>query len=93
MEETGLFVKVLGITAVLERVYRDAAENIPYHYVLIDFACDYIAGEVTPASDITAAQFVSREKLQDIPLASLTSQVIERAWEQKQTGAFLPLII
>ena len=93
MEETGLFVKVLGITAVLERVYRDAEENIPYHYVLIDFACDYVSGEVTPASDITAAQFVSREKLKDISLASFTSQVIERAWEQKETGAFLPIII
>jgi ADP-ribose pyrophosphatase YjhB (NUDIX family) len=92
LEETGLTVKVLGITAVLERIYRDAEENIPYHYVLIDFACDYISGKVTPASDITAAQFVPLDELAGFPLASFTAQVIQRAWEQKQQGSYVPLL-
>jgi len=92
-EETGLTVKLLGITAVLERIYRDGDENVPYHYVLIDFACDYLSGELTSASDITAARFVSLDNLQDLPLASFTTQVILRAQEQKATGTFLPMII
>ncbi len=93
LEETGLTVEVLGITAVLERIYRDAEDNIPYHYVLIDFACDYLSGEVTPASDITAARFVSLDKLADFALAGLTDEIIRRALEQKKTGAFLPIIV
>jgi ADP-ribose pyrophosphatase YjhB (NUDIX family) len=92
-EETGLAVKVLGITAVLERIYRDGNDNIPYHYVLIDFACDYLAGDLTPASDITAARFVSLNDLPDLPLASFTTQVILRAREQKKDRAFLPIIV
>ena len=92
-EETGLTVKVLGVTAVLERIYHDAENNIPYHYVLIDFACDYVSGELEPASDVTAARFVALDGLPGLALASLTTQVIQRAFEQKQTGAFLPLII
>jgi ADP-ribose pyrophosphatase YjhB (NUDIX family) len=92
LEETGLTVKVLGITAVLERIYRDAEENIPYHYVLIDFACDFISGKVTPASDITAAQFVPLDELAGFPLASFTAQVIQQAWEQKQQGSYVPLL-
>jgi 8-oxo-dGTP diphosphatase len=91
-EETGLTVKVLGITAVLERIYHDADHNIPYHYVLIDFACDYVSGELAPASDVTAARFVAVDGLPGLAPASLTTQVIQRALEQKQTGAFLPLI-
>lgn len=91
-EETGLTIKVLGITAVLERIYRDAENNIPYHYVLIDFACDYVSGELKPASDISSAQFVALGKLKDFPLASFTTQVIQRAYEQRQKGAFLPII-
>ncbi len=91
-EETGLAVRVLGITAVLERIYRDDADKIPYHYVLIDFACEYLGGEVRPASDITAARFVALDHLTTLPLASWTAEVIRRAWEQKRKGAFLGLI-
>ncbi len=91
-EETGLTVRVLGITAVLDRIYRDDDDNIPYHYVLIDFACEYISGEVKASSDVTAARFVSSDMLTDFPLASYTTQVIRRARDQKEKGAFLPLM-
>jgi 8-oxo-dGTP diphosphatase len=91
-EETGLVVTILGITAVLERIYRDDADRVPYHYVLIDFACEYVSGEVTPASDVTAARFVSLASLNDLPLPSFTVQVIRRARDQKKNGTFLPVI-
>jgi 8-oxo-dGTP diphosphatase len=93
MEETGLTVKILGLTAVLDRIFRDGAGSIPYHYVLIDFACDYISGELTPASDITAARFVPVSGLSAVALAFHTAQVILRARDQRAEGAFLPLII
>jgi 8-oxo-dGTP diphosphatase len=91
-EETGLAVEVLGITAVLERIFRDDNDNIPYHYVLVDFACKYLSGELTPASDITAARFVPLERLEDFTSVSFTHEVILRAREQKEKGAFLPII-
>jgi 8-oxo-dGTP diphosphatase len=91
-EETGLVVRILGVSAVLERIYRDDDDNIPYHYVLIDFACEYLAGEARPASDVTAARFVSLDGLEDFPLASHTARVIRRAWEQREQGSFLQLI-
>ena len=91
LEETGLTVKVLGITAVLERIYLDSQDRIPFHYVLIDFACEYLTGEVCPASDITAARFVPLNDLPALKLPQFTARVIYRAWEQKNTGSFLPL--
>jgi 8-oxo-dGTP diphosphatase len=91
-EETGLAVKVLGITAVLERIYRDEADRVPYHYVLVDFACEYVSGEVTPASDATDARFVSLDRLNDLPLPSFTAQIIQRARIQQENGTFLPVI-
>ncbi len=91
-EETGLTVRILGVSAVLERIYRDDDHRIPYHYVLIDFACEYLAGEVRPASDITAVRFVSLSGLDGFPLASHTAGVIRRAREQRDNGAFLQLI-
>lgn len=91
-EETGLAVKILGITAVLERIYHDPNGGIPYHYVLVDFLCDYVSGDLTPASDITAARFVPLNSLPQFDLPPYTAAVIRRAWEQKQQGTFLPTI-
>jgi 8-oxo-dGTP diphosphatase len=91
-EETGLAVRILGVSAVLERIYRDDDHRIPYHYVLIDFACEFLSGEVRPLSDITAARFVSLADLDGFPLASHTARVIRRAWEQREQGSFLQLI-
>jgi 8-oxo-dGTP diphosphatase len=91
-EETGLRVAILGVAAVLERIYRDEEGGIPYHYVLVDFLCDWAGGEPAPGSDITAARFVSPADLPQYDLPALTAQVIRRAREQKRRGSFLPLM-
>jgi len=91
LEETGLTVAIRGIAAVLERIYRDDAGGIPYHYVLVDFLCDYIGGDITAASDINAAHFFPVNDLPRDHLPPFTAQVIRRAWDQRQRGGFLPL--
>jgi 8-oxo-dGTP diphosphatase len=91
-EETGITVRLLGLAAVLERIFPDDAGRVAYHYVLIDFVCEYLAGELSPASDITAAEFVAFPDLDRFDLPRFTLDVIHRAWEQKQHRTFLPLI-
>ena len=91
-EETGLTVRLLGLAAVLERIFPDDAGKIAYHYVLIDFVCEYLEGEPRPSSDITAAQFVALLDLDRFDLPRFTLDVIQRAWEMRQQGTFLPLV-
>jgi len=91
-EETGLTVRVLGIAAVLERIFPDPDGRIAYHYVLVDYLCDYLEGDLTPGSDITAACFAPLSALASFDLPQFTLEVIRRAWDQKQTGGCLPLI-
>ena len=90
-EETGLTVTLLGIAAVLERIFPDPDGAIAYHYVLVDYLCDYLGGELNPGSDITAARFVDLSDLAGFDLPQFTADVIRRAWEQKQQGTCLPL--
>ena len=90
-EETGLRVRILGIAAVLERLFPDAAGKIAYHYVLIDYLCDYLEGELKPGSDITAARFAALADLDRFDLPQFTLKVIRRAWEQFRQGTYLPL--
>ena len=91
-EETGLTVNLRGITAVAERIFPDPDGRIAYHYVLVDYLCDYLAGELTPGSDITAARFVPLSDLPGFDLPPSTADVIRRAWDQKQQGTCLPLM-
>ncbi|HZE20433.1 MAG TPA: NUDIX hydrolase [Desulfobaccales bacterium] len=91
-EETGLTVTLRGISAVLERIFPDPDGRIAYHYVLVDFLCDYAEGELTPGSDITAARFIPLGEVAGFELAPATAEVIRRAWEQKQRGTCLPLV-
>jgi ADP-ribose pyrophosphatase YjhB (NUDIX family) len=91
-EEAGITVEVLGITAVLDRIYRDPQGGVPYHYVLVDFLCDYGDGELRPGSDITGARFIPLSELDRFELPAFTARVIRRAWEQKRQGEALPLI-
>jgi 8-oxo-dGTP diphosphatase len=91
-EETGLTVTLRGIAAVLERIFPDPDGRIAYHYVLVDFLCDYVQGELTPGSDITAARFVPLAEVSGFDLASATAEVIRRAWDQKQQGTCLPYL-
>jgi 8-oxo-dGTP diphosphatase len=90
-EETGLTVTLLGIAAVAERIFPDPDGRIAYHYVLVDYLCDYLGGELSPGSDITAARFVDLSDLPGFDLPQFTADVIRRAWEQKQQGSCLPL--
>ncbi len=90
-EETGLTVNLLGIAAVAERIFPDPDGNVAYHYVLVDYLCDYEAGELTVGSDITAARFVPLAELPGFDLPQFTAGVIRRAWDQKRQGSWLPL--
>ena len=82
---------LLGIAAVAERIFPDPDGRIAYHYVLVDYLCDYLGGELSPGSDITAARFVDLSELAGFDLPEFTADVILRAWEQKQQGTCLPL--
>ena len=91
-EETGLTVTLLGISAVAERIFPDPDGAIAYHYVLVDYLCDYLGGELSPGSDITAARFVPLSDLPDFDLPQFTADVIRQAREQRRQGSFLPLL-
>jgi 8-oxo-dGTP diphosphatase len=91
-EETGVTVKIIGLTAVLQRIYYDRVGHIPYHYILVDYLCEYESGDVSAKSDVSEAQFVPLKEVSTFDLTAHTDEVIKRAWQQKQQGTFLPLV-
>jgi len=58
-EETCLDVRVGPVVDVLDRITRDAAGRVEYHYVIVDYLCATTSGTLTCASDAADARWVS----------------------------------
>lgn len=75
-EETGLTVGVEEMLGVYERVIRDDEGRIRYHYVLIDFLCRPVAGELKAGSDAAEVAWFSRDELPALKLAYDANDVV-----------------
>ena len=73
LEETGLEVEPLRMIEVLDGIHRDSHNQVAYHYVLIDFACEVLGGVLCCGSDALEARWVSSRDLpaEDLDEASL----------------------
>ena len=75
-EETGLVVEVGEMLGVYERVIRSEDARVRYHYVLIDFLCRAVGGELKAGSDAAEAGWFSREELPALKLAFDANDVV-----------------
>ena len=85
-EETGLEIQPLGVLEIFERIMRDAEGAAEYHYVLIDFLCASLGGDLCCGSDAADACWVARGELATYGLAQITVSVIEKAFEMRDAS-------
>jgi len=81
-EETGLIVEPGELLGVFDRVLRDPEQCVQYHYVLIDFLCKALGGELRAASDAAEVRWFTREELPALNLAEDTHAVILKGFEK-----------
>jgi ADP-ribose pyrophosphatase YjhB (NUDIX family) len=79
-EETGLVVEPGELLGVFDRILRDPDHRVQYHYVLIDFLCRKVGGELVAASDAAEVRFFTREELPTLHLAEDTFDVIQKGF-------------
>jgi 8-oxo-dGTP diphosphatase len=75
-EETGLAVEAGEMLGVYERVIRSDDGQVRYHYVLIDFLCHPISGEVKAGSDAADVGWFRSEELPALKLTRDTTDVV-----------------
>ena len=85
-EETGLTVEPGELLGVYDRVLRDADERVQYHYVLIDYLCRRVAGDLVAASDAAEVRWFAREELPGLNLAEDTLEVIRKGFAKLEIG-------
>jgi 8-oxo-dGTP diphosphatase len=75
-EETGLIVETSEMLGVYERVIRDDEGRVRYHYVLLDFLCRVIGGDLKAASDAADVRWFTRDELPALKLAYDANDVV-----------------
>jgi 8-oxo-dGTP diphosphatase len=79
-EETGLTVDPGELLGVYDRILRNPEKRVQYHYVLIDFLCRRVAGDLAAASDAAEVRWFTREELPVLNLAEDTQDVIRKGF-------------
>jgi 8-oxo-dGTP diphosphatase len=83
-EETGLDIDVGEVLDVFDSIFPDADGRPQYHYVLIDFLCRPVGGELLASSDVDAAKWVTSRELDDLQMKPVTIAVIRKALEKSK---------
>ncbi len=72
LEETGITIKVGKCVYVFDFLERDDSGKIKFHFVVVDFAGQYLSGEPKGSDDAEDARWLKPEELNSLPVAKNT---------------------
>ena len=78
-EETGVEAVVGALVDVVDSMTRDGEGALQYHYTLVDFRADWIAGQPRAGGDAADARWFTEAQLAELDLWAETVRVIELA--------------
>jgi ADP-ribose pyrophosphatase YjhB (NUDIX family) len=81
LEETGLVVEIGPVIEVFDRIMFDDGNRVRYHFVLVDYLCWPVSGELRAGSDVDDAAYAAPEELSRYGLTRKATAVIERGFE------------
>ena len=76
LEETGIKIKVGDCIYVFDFLERDNKRKFKFHFVVVDFAAEYISGEPKGADDALEDRWLSPEELNKLPVAKNTLKAL-----------------
>lgn len=86
LEETGLVVRVIELIEVFDRIYLESTAGAQeqkrprFHYVIVDYLCERLAGEPAAGSDVTDVAFASEEDLPRYNLTETATRILKKAF-------------
>ena len=80
LEETGLRVEPVRRFDIFERIMLDQSGRTEYHYLLVDYVCKILGGELQPGDDVSRVVWAHRKELGAYRMTEGTHEVIERAY-------------
>jgi len=80
LEETGLRVRVEQVLDVFDSILPDATGRTQFHYVLIDFLCVPLDGDLRAGSDVSQVAWAGEDELDRFGLTENARAVIRKAF-------------
>jgi 8-oxo-dGTP diphosphatase len=78
-EECGLHIRIAGVAGIVDRVVRDDAGRVRYHYVLVDYLAYPAAGTPVAGSDAADVQWVDVDAVDGLDITDGLVDMIRRA--------------
>jgi ADP-ribose pyrophosphatase YjhB (NUDIX family) len=85
-EETGIQVTPLQVLDVFDSITADAEGKTQYHYVLVDYLCSVIGGDLRAASDVSDVRWATLEEVVTLVARPMTVEVIRKGMSQVHSG-------
>lgn len=76
LEETGIVIRAGEPVFVFDVVERDDSGEVKYHYVIVDLAAEYVAGDPRPGDDAADARWVSPDDLATLCVNPATRRLL-----------------
>jgi len=78
-EETGLTVAPVALAGHREAIIRDATGRVERHFVILAFACRYVAGEAGPSDEVAEARWVTLDEIAGLATTAGLGEIIAAA--------------
>jgi 8-oxo-dGTP diphosphatase len=88
-EETGLQVRPRALLLVFDRIER-GPEGVRYHYVILDYLCEWVAGELKAGSDAAEAAWAAPAELEGYDLPPKALEVVLDGFRQAAALGLVP---
>jgi len=86
-EETGLTIRVIELIEVFDRIYvestagaKEGKKGPRFHYVIVDYLCERLAGQAVAGSDVTDVAFASENELGKFNLTETATRILKKAF-------------
>jgi ADP-ribose pyrophosphatase YjhB (NUDIX family) len=85
-EEIGIETRVGPLVELFDRITRDDDGRVRFHYVLADYLCQHVSGELRPGSDAGAVALADPAHLSPYAVTATVTAVIHRAITLRALG-------
>ncbi len=82
-EETNVVVKPVELLTIFDSISRDDVGKVRHHYILFEYLCEYVSGEVFPGTDAPDARWVSIDDLGSVNIMPYTRRFIEKVLAER----------
>mgnify|MGYP000467610868 CR=1 FL=1 len=81
LEEAGIVIHAQEPIYTFEVIDTNRTNDIPFHYVVIDFNAQYISGVPRASDDAEQARWISRKEYSSLNISNITKKMLREKFE------------